>query len=220
MDLTGTNRQRRADAGKRTDHLFIFAIGPRRASRKVDPRKYTECAATRRLRRCPELDYDDSRVGASAPRGKWRITGPIRYALRAIPVWIRWASRSKIIMPSASGAKGRQIPHRRHRESFPDGRNLKVRRAREDSERRPTGLRENYQRQDAHLCAGSVDLESYDTPAVEKIAAQLAAHDYKFDSLVLGIVESLPFQERRALHDKNFRALPLTVQRSNSSELA
>jgi hypothetical protein len=39
-------------------------------------------------------------------------------------------------------------------------------------------------------------LESYDTPTVEKIAAQLAAHDYKFDTLVLGIAESLPFQNR------------------------
>lgn len=42
-------------------------------------------------------------------------------------------------------------------------------------------------------------LESYDTPTVEKIAAQLAAHDYKFDNLVLGIVESLPFQNRNSV---------------------
>ena len=39
-------------------------------------------------------------------------------------------------------------------------------------------------------------LESYDSPAVAKIAAQLAANDYKFDTLVLGIAESLPFRNR------------------------
>lgn len=39
-------------------------------------------------------------------------------------------------------------------------------------------------------------LESYDNPSVAKIVAQLAANDYKFDTLVAGITESLPFQNR------------------------
>jgi hypothetical protein len=40
-------------------------------------------------------------------------------------------------------------------------------------------------------------LERYDKPVVKKIAAQVAANDYRFSSLVLEIVRSLPFQMRR-----------------------
>jgi hypothetical protein len=40
-------------------------------------------------------------------------------------------------------------------------------------------------------------LERYDRPAVKKIIEQLAANDFRFDVLVSGIVESLPFQMRR-----------------------
>jgi hypothetical protein len=39
-------------------------------------------------------------------------------------------------------------------------------------------------------------LERYDRPAVNDIAAKLAADDYRFSQLVLGIVNSLPFQMR------------------------
>jgi hypothetical protein len=40
-------------------------------------------------------------------------------------------------------------------------------------------------------------LERYDRPAVKQLVAQLTANDYRFDTLVSGIVESLPFQMRR-----------------------
>ena len=39
-------------------------------------------------------------------------------------------------------------------------------------------------------------LERFDRPAVKKITAKLAANDYKFSTLVLGIVDSLPFMEK------------------------
>lgn len=41
-------------------------------------------------------------------------------------------------------------------------------------------------------------LERYDRPAVKKIAGAVAANNYRFSSLVLEIVYSLPFQMRRA----------------------
>jgi hypothetical protein len=41
-------------------------------------------------------------------------------------------------------------------------------------------------------------LERYDKPAVAEIAARLASHDYRFSQLVLGIVNSLPFQMKTA----------------------
>jgi len=40
-------------------------------------------------------------------------------------------------------------------------------------------------------------LEPYDRPTVKAITEKLAQNDYRFSSLVLGIVESLPFQARK-----------------------
>ncbi len=40
-------------------------------------------------------------------------------------------------------------------------------------------------------------IERYDRPAVKKIATRVAANDYRFSSLALEIVNSLPFQYRR-----------------------
>jgi hypothetical protein len=41
-------------------------------------------------------------------------------------------------------------------------------------------------------------VEHYDQPAVRAIVRDAAAEDYRFSALVLGVVESLPFQMRRA----------------------
>ncbi len=43
-------------------------------------------------------------------------------------------------------------------------------------------------------------LERYDRPTLKKIAAAVAASNYRFSSLVLGIVNSVPFQMRRSSH--------------------
>jgi hypothetical protein len=42
-------------------------------------------------------------------------------------------------------------------------------------------------------------LERYDKPTVKQIAGRVAASDYRFSSLVLEIIKSLPFQMRREL---------------------
>jgi hypothetical protein len=41
-------------------------------------------------------------------------------------------------------------------------------------------------------------IEPYDQPAVERIVRDLQAHDGRFSSLIFGVVESVPFQMRRA----------------------
>jgi hypothetical protein len=41
-------------------------------------------------------------------------------------------------------------------------------------------------------------LEYYDMPAVRTITRQAAAHDYRWTSIILGIVRSTPFQLRRS----------------------
>ena len=40
-------------------------------------------------------------------------------------------------------------------------------------------------------------LETYDNPAVEKIVKNVAADNYRFSSMIMGIVKSEPFQKRR-----------------------
>jgi hypothetical protein len=45
-------------------------------------------------------------------------------------------------------------------------------------------------------------IEYYDRPAVEKITTNLADHDLKFSALILGIVQSQPFQMQRAPETK------------------
>ncbi len=42
-------------------------------------------------------------------------------------------------------------------------------------------------------------VEYYDAPAVRKIVREATAHDYRFSQLILGIVNSAPFQMRRSL---------------------
>jgi hypothetical protein len=41
-------------------------------------------------------------------------------------------------------------------------------------------------------------LEFYDMPAVRSVTRQAARDNYRFSSLILGIVESTPFQMRRS----------------------
>ena len=41
-------------------------------------------------------------------------------------------------------------------------------------------------------------VESYDAPAVRKVLREAAASDYRWSSLILGIVKSTPFQMRRS----------------------
>ena len=62
-------------------------------------------------------------------------------------------------------------------------------------------------------------LESYDSPAVAKIAARLAANDYKFDTLVLGIAESLPFRNRSSAPAVPTTAKPATVKKSTGPSI-
>jgi hypothetical protein len=41
-------------------------------------------------------------------------------------------------------------------------------------------------------------VEYYDAPAVRKVVAEARSSDYRFSSIILGIVKSTPFQMRRS----------------------
>ena len=47
------------------------------------------------------------------------------------------------------------------------------------------------------LCAGARGLESYDMPAVRNVRYQAAKDDYRMQTIILGIVQSVPFTMRR-----------------------
>jgi len=57
-------------------------------------------------------------------------------------------------------------------------------------------------------------LEYYDVPTVDAIVARLAAHEGKFSELLLGVIESAPFQQRRAAADSPSPSLPPSVSPS------
>src|SRR5262249_14820283 len=40
-------------------------------------------------------------------------------------------------------------------------------------------------------------VEDYDSPAIRPIANDAAAHGYRFSTIILGVVKSIPFQMRR-----------------------
>jgi len=46
-------------------------------------------------------------------------------------------------------------------------------------------------------------LESYDKPVIRSIAKEVAAKEHRFSSMILGIVNSLPFQQRRGDEGKS-----------------
>jgi len=56
-------------------------------------------------------------------------------------------------------------------------------------------------------------LERFDRPALQSIEAAMPAHDYRFSQLVLGVVNSLPFQMRRARE-----AAPLSASTASKPE--
>ncbi|MGC4046266.1 MAG: DUF1585 domain-containing protein [Armatimonas sp.] len=57
-------------------------------------------------------------------------------------------------------------------------------------------------------------LERYDQPTVQQIAAKTAKNNYKFSSLVLGIVTSLPFQQQEGTTNN---ALPASSRAVSSN---
>lgn len=54
-------------------------------------------------------------------------------------------------------------------------------------------------------------LERYDQPTVKQIAARVARDDYRFSRLVLGIVTSLPFQQRKGRTTRETNPSRITV---------
>jgi hypothetical protein len=62
-------------------------------------------------------------------------------------------------------------------------------------------------------------LEYYDMPTVDKIVQRLQSEDGHFSALLLGIIESAPFQQRRLNPNPGATSAMLTPQPSTPDEL-
>jgi hypothetical protein len=57
-------------------------------------------------------------------------------------------------------------------------------------------------------------LEYYDMPVVRGIVQSASHNDYRFSSLITGIVKSEPFEMKKALEDEDPKVTTASVQRS------
>jgi hypothetical protein len=58
-------------------------------------------------------------------------------------------------------------------------------------------------------------LERFDRPTLKTIQSEVAAHDYRFSALVMGIVTSLPFEMKRP---QDTKALSASIAGANSKQ--
>ena len=129
----------------------------------------------------------------------WSSIGRTRCARAATRAWIRWASPSRTSTASANGASAiRTARAIDAAAALPDGIAFEG----------PSALRtllDSRREQFAATVAGKLltyalgrGVEYYDQPAVRAVVRGAAASDYRWSSVILGIVKSVPFQMRRA----------------------
>ena len=147
----------------------------------------------------PNLDDTDNRHRRRRCGSSWRRTARIRPARRATGGWIRSDSASRISTPSGRGGQWTASFRSTRPATLPDGEEFEgpvelraiLKGEREAFTRTLTSKLLTY--------ALGRGLERYDTKTVRQIASRLPAHNYKFSSLVLEIVNSLPFLSRRPM---------------------
>ena len=109
--------------------------------------------------------------------------------------WIRWASRSRISTRSASGGRQRRRSRSMRPRRCPTARRFKgVAGLRQLLLSHRGGVRRARSREKLLAYALGRGVESYDLPAVRQIARDAAAGDYRWSSLIMGIVQSTPFR--------------------------
>ena len=189
---------RRAGAGERAHIVVVSRSHVGRASRQVDSRESAERAAASGA--AERARTSRTRRSASTPRcgSAWKRIARTRCARRATRRWIplgfglenfdaigSWREKEGPTPIDATGV-------------LPDGKTFNgpvelvgVLRSQRDAFAQ--GLSERML-----TYALGRGVETSDRPAVRKIAAGIAAADYRFSSVVLQIVNSLPFQMRKA----------------------
>ncbi len=190
--------RRRADAGQRPRGVVVRDANVAGAARQVGPRQPAQ---------------------RSASRAAGRRAEPRRVEHRHLGVDARAARRApeerdlRLLSPADGPARIRPRELRRRRRVADDGRQVSDRRLgpaprRAHGSRAPTSCatilsadRDAFARAiTSKLLTYGLGrgLERYDNRTVKLIASRLPKYDYRFSGLVLEIVNSLPFQSRRA----------------------
>ncbi len=194
----GHAARRRSHAGQRADRDFVLHPNLGGAARQMGAGESAEraCAAASAERSAARRGQGGD--GEFAAPVRWSSIGRIRSALRAIRGWTRLGSAWRISTRSASGALRTASSDIDASGQLTNGQKFSG----------PAELTDVLAKQ-PQAFAGAITekmltyalgrgLESYDRPTVKAIVANLGQNDYRFSSLVLGIVNSLPFQERTA----------------------
>ena len=196
VDLTGSGRGGVWTHGERADRVVVRQPNLARAARQVDSRNPAQRAAAAAARRCAH----PRREGAGQVRFPARATGEAP------------GQRDLCLVPCPHGpARVRPGTLRRHRPLARQGRQVRHR-CRGDA-----AGRQVLQRADGLAAVLKADagafaeclaekmliyalgrgLDRSDRKTVKAIAERMARDDYRFSSLVLGIVQSEPFQTRK-----------------------
>ena len=167
----------------------------RQVAARDDPRHAAAAAAARRAGAAGARRRREARVGARAARAASQEPGVLGLPLDR---WIRSGSRSRTSTRSAAGAP--RTPARR------STRPARCRAA--PRSRAWPGCGRCCSQQRDQFAANVTEkllayalgrgIEYYDLPAVRRIARGAAPQDYRWSSIILGIVKSAPFQMRRS----------------------
>ncbi len=179
-------------------------------ARQVDPgQPARHAAAAAAARRAGAQGKQGRRQAALAARAHGRAPIEPGVRRRATRSWIRWASRSRTSTRSAPGGPRTTGAPIDASGQLADGTAIdgvvSLRRA---LLRRPETFVSTMTEKMLTYALGR-GLSSYDMPAVRAIVRDAAGRDYRFSSLVLGIVNSVPFQMRtKARTDRSGRLQP------------
>ena len=190
--------RRHARPRQRARRVELSDAHVRRHPRQVHPAEHPGHAATA----AADRRAGARRGGAWAPRrrsaSRWRSTGPTRSAPPATRAWIRSASRSRTTTRSASGARrtatSRSMPAASCRTASRSPSPAEMRKILGDM--RPDLSRALTEK--LLIYSLGRGLERYDQPTVRTITKKLADCGYGFQTLVIEVTRSLPFQSRRA----------------------
>ena len=123
----------------------------------------------------------------------WKCIARIRRARPAISEWIRSAFRSRTSMRSASGAARPMACRSIRTRRCPTARSSRA--SKGCGLISPITRKTSSERSARKLLAYAMGrgVEYYDQPAIRKIARDAAAKDYRWSSVILGVVNSTPF---------------------------
>ena len=198
--------------GQRVDRVVVRAPDLGRAARQVGAREPARhAAAGAAAQRAAARTRTTGRARPSRCATAWNSTAPTRSARRATAGWIRWDLRSRTSMPPANGATRRTASPSTRPARSPTGRRSPARRP---SASCSSAARISSSAPSRKSCSPTRWAARSNTTISRPFASWSGKPprvDHQWSSLILGIVNSQPFQMRRVLEQKEPAAAGTTV---------